>query len=196
MQALVSSLEHRRGSQRTTRALAEGDDASGVDMELGGKRLQPDDAGVDIFQGGRVGVLRRQAVVGREDLGRGLLGEVRNDVEGDGNTACNQTPAKGVDNGPVRRGLVLALLLMLHGERHEARDVEFGAVSGCSCAHGCGHASREGQRVGCCLGRGVGRVSDGVQAGGWRTRRWRLAAQKAPVVGVDKRWTTHCKERY
>lgn len=70
-------------------------------------------------------MLRRQAVIGRKDLGRGLLGEARDHVVADGDAARDQAAPEGVDDGPARGGV----LALLHGERHEARDVEFAAVA-------------------------------------------------------------------
>lgn len=79
-QALVSGIEHRRRGEGATCALAESDDAGGIDIELARVRLQPGDASVHVFQGRRVGVLWGQTVVGREDLGLRLLGETRSIV--------------------------------------------------------------------------------------------------------------------
>lgn len=75
-------------------------------------------------------MLGRQAVVGREDLRRRLLGKVSSHVVRDGGAAGDQAAAKGVDDGPLQRGRVA--LALLHGERHEACDVELGPVS-CVC---------------------------------------------------------------
>lgn len=94
-QALIPGLERRRGDKSATCALAEGDDAGGINSKLARVRLHPGDAGVHIVQGRQVGVLWCHAVVGRENLGRGLFGEVCYHVVGDGHAARDEAAAKG-----------------------------------------------------------------------------------------------------
>jgi hypothetical protein len=181
-EALVSGSESCGGNEVTAGAHAKREDASRIDVEVGGLGLQPSNGRVNVVQCCWVGMLGGQAVIGGKDLGLCDFGEIGNHVEADVDAAGHQAATKSEDGRPLRR-----LSTLLDAEGHEACDVKTGPVSRSGRADTCGHAVWEGQRIGSSLRCRVGCVPDGVYVCRGCCRRGHLAAEQRPVVRIDKK---------